>query len=160
MVARVARSRRLVGADVAVVVVSLPDRGAAVRRRGRAVHRDMRFVLAIVVIVGALAPARPAFAHARLERSVPADRAVLAAAPAEIVLRFNSEVERKFARFTLRLPDGSERALEAPRGGGLTRELTIALGTLGPGEHALAWSVVSRDGHRISGTVRFSVQGR
>lgn len=120
----------------------------------------MRSVLAILVVVASLVHAGPVRAHARLERSVPADRAVLAAAPAEIVLRFNSDVERKFARFTLRLPDGSERTLAAPAGGGMTREVTIPLGALGPGEHAVAWSVVSRDGHRISGTVRFTVRGR
>jgi len=118
----------------------------------------MRSVLAIVVFIACLGRGAVVHAHARLERSVPASGAVLDEAPAQVVLRFNSDVERKFSRFTLRLPDGGERELEAPRAGGMTRELAIPLGAAGPGDYQLAWSVVSRDGHRIAGTVRFTVR--
>jgi methionine-rich copper-binding protein CopC len=120
----------------------------------------MRAGVAIVALVVALAQSAVVSAHARLERSVPASGAVLDGAPARVVLTFNSEVERRFSRFTLRLADGSERKLEGPAGAGLTRQLAIELGPLGPGEARLEWSVVSRDGHRIAGTLGFTVKGR
>jgi methionine-rich copper-binding protein CopC len=112
-----------------------------------------------IAIGGYLAASSVAFAHARLERSVPANGAVLEHAPARVVLRFDSEVERRFSRFALRLPGGDRHALAGPAAPGTTRELVVTLGALGPGDHVLEWSVVSRDGHRVSGALRFTVKG-
>lgn len=118
----------------------------------------MRSSLAILSLACWLCGAPPAAAHARLKRSSPPQGAVLDRAPTEIVLTFNSEVERKYARFVLRDADGRERALAGPAGSGLVTELTLAPGALAPGAYQLRWSVVSRDGHRITGTVRFTVR--
>ena len=120
----------------------------------------MRAAVAITALAVVLAQGSVVLAHARLERSTPASGEVLDRAPARVVLTFNSEVERRFSRFTLRLAGGRERALEGPAGGGLTREIAIPLGVIEPGEVELAWSVVSRDGHRIAGTLRFTVTRR
>ena len=104
-----------------------------------------------------LAPSEAPAAGVRLEWSAPANGAVLQRAPAHVVLRFNSEVERRFSRFALRLADGSKRELAGPATAGMTRELAVTLGALAPGDYVFEWSVVSRDGHRISGTLPFTV---
>ena len=116
----------------------------------------MRALVAIIAI--ALTQSSAVSAHARLERSTPTSGAVLDHAPPQVLLTFNSDVERRFSRFTLHLPDGGERRLDGPAGAGMTRELTIALGALEPGSYRLDWSVVSRDGHRIAGALRFTVK--
>ncbi|HVK85056.1 MAG TPA: copper resistance CopC family protein [Kofleriaceae bacterium] len=117
----------------------------------------MRAIL-VVAIAGWLAGSSVAFAHAKLERSTPVSGAVLDRAPTQVMLQFDSDVERRFSRFTLRLPGGEKRALAAPNANGRTRELSVPLGALAAGDYALEWSVVSRDGHRVSGTLRFTVR--
>ena len=117
----------------------------------------MRAIL-VVAIVGCLTASSVVFAHAKLESSTPATGAVLERAPARVVLQFDSDVEQRFSRFTLRLPGGEKRALTGPAAHGRTRELSVPLGTLAAGDYVLEWSVVSRDGHRVSGTLRFTVR--
>jgi methionine-rich copper-binding protein CopC len=112
----------------------------------------------VVAIAGWLATSSVVFAHAKLERSTPASGAVLERAPAQVVLQFDSDVERRFARFTLRLPGGDKRALTGGAAHGTTRELSVPLGALAAGDYVFEWSVVSRDGHRVSGTLRFTVR--
>ncbi|MGN6111350.1 MAG: copper resistance CopC family protein [Kofleriaceae bacterium] len=116
--------------------------------------------IAIAVSIAVALIAGDAAAHARLARSTPAEGEVLEAAPAEVVLVFEGGVERRFARFVLERAGGSARRLEGPPGGGVTTELAIPLGALDPGDYRLQWSVVSRDGHRIRGALRFSIRIR
>lgn len=125
---------------------------------GRGVGISIATASAIAVAVALIAG--DAAAHARLVRSTPADGEVLEAAPAEVVLVFEGGVERRFARFVLQRAGGSARRLDGPPGGGVTTELAIPLGALDPGEYRLQWSVVSRDGHRIRGALRFSIRIR
>ena len=97
-------------------------------------------------------------AHSRLIESVPADGAVLAAAPTTIVLRFDGLVEPALGRMVLereppvvlvRLTEGAD-----------AREAIAALPPLAPGAHRITWRVVSRDGHPVTGELRFVVQAR
>ncbi len=95
-------------------------------------------------------------AHARLVSSEPPDGASLSAPPATITLTFDSRVERNFARLRLIGPAG-ESTLSAGSGEAV-QSLVVQLPSLDSGDHRLAYSVVSADGHRIEGTVRFSVE--
>ena len=66
--------------------------------------------MVIAAIVAGAAVAGPAFAHASLRSSDPADGAVLEAAPTEIVLRFTEPVD--LVDDAIRLLDGSGTQVE------------------------------------------------
>jgi methionine-rich copper-binding protein CopC len=100
------------------------------------------------------------WAHARLVSSAPADGVVLDRPATEARLSFDSDVERRYARFSLARDGGPRRAIAAPSDGGTVREFRLSLGSLTPGRYVLRWSVVSRDGHRIGGAIRFTLRGQ
>ena len=121
-----------------------------------------RFRLLIVALAGTLVPAgdaigdRPA-SHTRLERSVPADGEVLALVPDEALLEFSTGVEPSLSRILLRFPSGDSTFLEVKGVPGAPNRITAPLPALESGRHRIAWSTVSADGHRASGTIEFSV---
>ena len=101
----------------------------------------------------------PAFAHASLVSSEPADDALLAAAPKQFVLTFNEAV----TPLALRLTGPSVAAL--PLADALVRDTSLVIQApepedpdrLGQGTYVLSFRVVSGDGHPVGGTVVFSV---
>lgn len=78
----------------------------------------------------------------------------------EAVLTFDGPIERRFARLSLSRNNGPGRSLQAPAGHGTVTKLRPPLGQLTPGRYRLRWSVVSRDGHQIQGSIRFTLRGR
>jgi copper resistance protein C len=100
-----------------------------------------------------------AFAHAQLEKAVPAVGGVTAS-PSEIRLTFSEGVEPKFSGVTLTAPDGSEAPLGQPRAeGGDARVLLVPVAkALAPGVYAVRWHAVSVDTHRTQGTFKFTVK--
>jgi len=120
----------------------------------RSAGRPLR---ALAVALGLLAPAAGAGAHALLLEALPADSARLAAAPPQLVLRFNSRIEHKLSRVTL-VDASGRRALaldaEAP-----PDRLVAALPSLAPGTYTVEWQVLSVDGHRVAGTLGFTIVG-
>lgn len=100
-----------------------------------------------------------ALAHARLVGSEPVDGAALEDPPETVELWFNGEVERRFHRVALIRPDRTteELVVFVPDEADRTR-LGVRLPQLGPGEWAIDWDVVSRDGHRVDGRLRFVVK--
>lgn len=108
--------------------------------------------LALILLCFALLPLQ-ALAHAQLRGSDPAEGAVVAEAPAAIILDFNEAV----APLVLRLiaPDGAATDLE-----GTAENTTVTVAPpadLGDGTHLLSWRVVSDDGHPVGGTLTFHV---
>jgi len=120
----------------------------------RSARRPLR---AFAVALGLLVPAAGASAHALLLESEPGDAAQLAAAPPQLVLRFNSRIEHKLSRVTL-VDASGRRALaldaEAP-----PDRLVAALPSLAPGSYTVEWQVLSVDGHRVAGTLGFTIVG-
>lgn len=103
-----------------------------------------------------LLPASRARAHSELRESRPSDGAVLPAAPAELLLRFNERVQ--VTALTLsgpggRLPRLAPATLNAP--GEAER---LALPPLAPGAWRLDWAAISADGHPIRGSIRFTIR--
>ena len=115
-------------------------------------------VLLLALVLASFA-ATPAFAHASLVSSEPADDTVLAAAPKQFVLTFNEAVTPLALRLTgpsgaaLPLADAAVRdtslVIQAPEPDGSDRP--------GQGTYVLSFRVVSGDGHPVGGTVVFSV---
>jgi len=112
----------------------------------------------ILAVILALASTTPAFAHARLVEAVPSVGGVVAEI-AEIRLGFSEGVEAKFSTITLSgaagQPLSTPPATLDPKDAHILRLLLP--GPLAPGEYKVAWSVVSVDTHRTSGSFTFSV---
>jgi copper transport protein len=110
-----------------------------------------------VVVVAAAALALPgtASAHAQLVRSTPADRAVLASAPADAAFVFDDAVTAASGMRAVRNGRGSVLAGKprVVRG----RTLVVPLQHLSDGDYTVLWRVVSDDGHLISGVIAFAV---
>lgn len=116
-------------------------------------------VALVLAVVGVAATAPTvAFAHDALVASEPADGAVLASAPSQLVLTFTGEQLPVGSAVTVTGPDGEEWADGAPAVAGTT--VTQALRSdLLPGAYAVSWRSVSADGHPIEGTFGFTVEG-
>ncbi len=109
----------------------------------------------VVVVVGwcLLAGSSVALAHASLISSEPSDGAMLAHAPARVVLRFNEPVSP--LALSLIGADGVRNAVEGQSTGS---DVTVdRLPSLANGNYVLSWRVVSDDGHPIAGSILFSV---
>ncbi|CZT36088.1 copper resistance CopC/CopD family protein [Rhizobium sp. 9140] len=119
-----------------------------------------RRVALLTLLLLLLGSAGAAFAHAQLVASDPADGAVLAAAPDEIVLTFSEPVDPLV--FRLSDPTGQVEILPATgsRSGaasGTTRLVVKLPIGLAVGTHSLSWRVTSADGHPIGGGLLFSI---
>jgi hypothetical protein len=111
----------------------------------------------VPLLAGALvlAPAAGALAHSLLLEAAPAAGAVVAAAPAEIALRFNNRVERRLSRVRLVDARGAAWPLAlAARGSPGRLTATVPAG-LAPGTYTVEWQVLSTDGHVVSGRYEF-----
>ena len=113
--------------------------------------------LAITIVL--FSAAERASAHALLVEAIPAEAATLETSPPQLVLRFNSRIEHKLSRATLSLgEDGEPRALEVDPAAGPDR-FVAALPPLAPGSYVVDWQVLSVDGHRVAGRLRFQIRG-
>jgi copper transport protein len=113
-----------------------------------------RLLFAVALL--ALALPGSAFAHATLLKTVPANGAVLAKAPAEVRVVFDDVVR-------------TGPGIEAVRNGGgsivggharvaAERTLVVPLRSgLGDGAYSVRWSIISDDGHLESGVIAFAV---
>lgn len=98
-------------------------------------------------------------AHTHLDKSEPAADAVLATAPQTVRLIFSSRIEPGFSQVEVTDAEGREIAHGEPTESGNRREVEVALDEeLATGTYQVNWSVVARDGHRMRGEYRFSVE--
>jgi methionine-rich copper-binding protein CopC len=105
----------------------------------------------------------PAAAHAIVLESVPARDAVLERSPQQVILRFNSKIEKRLTRVTLAAAGGAPMPLfiaDAGRGADQPDRLVLPLRPLPPGSYVLRYKVLSADGHITEGALRFTVTGR
>lgn len=115
-----------------------------------------RRLLVVVVSVLALLRPGPAEAHALLFSADPEDGATLAQPPRQVELAF-----------TVLLSDPAYIRVTGPEGQNLSqgdpvieeaRAVQPVRDDAGPGDYRIAYQVVSTDGHRITGAVRFRVE--
>jgi methionine-rich copper-binding protein CopC len=110
----------------------------------------------LAVVIGSAATAAPAFAHAALIGSDPADDAKLDTAPIVITLTFNQDIEPRFATVTISGPDGTAYAAGDVRVDGPTAAIDVKpLTAAAP--YVVAYRVISADGHPISGQYTFEL---
>jgi methionine-rich copper-binding protein CopC len=106
--------------------------------------------------VAVVATATPAFAHAELKGSTPAEGASLAEAPQQVQLTFSEAVTLPATPVTVTGPDGAAWAAGAASIAGAV--VTVPVTPNGPaGAYTLTYNVVSDDGDPITGTVKFTL---
>ena len=100
--------------------------------------------------------AAPAFAHAHLKQSDPAEGVTVAQAPRQVALTFTEKLEPNFSGVAVTDADGHDvEASHAAIGG---TSMTVALKPLAPGVYHVAWHAVSIDTHRTEGAYIFTVK--
>ncbi|HEY5429297.1 MAG TPA: copper resistance CopC family protein [Solirubrobacteraceae bacterium] len=113
-----------------------------------------RLPLVLALAVG-LAPS--AFAHAFLERAVPAAGSTVAAAPASLRLRYTEAVVPHFCIVQVLDAGGHPVAAGPPRAVEDNRTLLVDLPNLAPGTYTVVWHVTAEDTHKTEGRFRFSI---
>ena len=109
-----------------------------------------RILLAGLLVVVAAA----ALAHSKLGTSVPADGAVLARMPAEIVLTFSKRLRLTRVRMSR---DGG-RAVELKTAKAFGTRFAIPVHGAGPGSYRIEWRGLAADGHAMRGAFSFRVK--
>ena len=108
-----------------------------------------------MLVACAYLPAR-SFAHAIALKSSLAARTIKRGIAGSISLYFNSRIEVKLSRASLRSADQPERSL-VMLAGQSPGEVVVQLPALEPGEYAVRYRVLAADGHVTEDTLPFSV---
>lgn len=117
--------------------------------------RILAAFMLLAVMLFALAP--QAFAHATLEKTVPAANQKLAQSPPFVELSFNEAVEPGAGSLEVVDSQSNKIKTEDPvlENGGTT--LKVPLPALGDGVYSVSYQVISEDGHPVSGSYAFVV---
>lgn len=98
-------------------------------------------------------------AHAVVERTMPASGSVISAAPDNVIIYFDAELEPFFSKVIVKDAKGEKVSVGD---GELARDsrkiLTTKLSATGRGTYHVYWNVVSHDGHRAKGDFGFTVK--
>ena len=113
-------------------------------------------LVTILAALGVLAATSPAWAHATLATSSPAQGATLATAPTQVNLTFAEAVTLPASPISITGPDGSKWTVGTPSVAGPVVSAPVT--PRGPaGRYALTYKVISDDGDPITGTVTFTL---
>jgi methionine-rich copper-binding protein CopC len=102
-----------------------------------------------------LAATPAAHAHAIILESTPAVNATVKGPELDIVLRFNSRIDRERSSLTLTVPQA--KPITLPLQGDSPELVKAHAGGLAPGAYSLRWQVLSVDGHITRGDIPFKV---
>jgi methionine-rich copper-binding protein CopC len=96
-------------------------------------------------------------AHAKLEKTVPADKAALTAAPTSVQLFFSEKPDAAVSKIELKGPSGTVKLGPAHVMGQKTLMAPIA-GPIGDGSYIVNWQTSGDDGHVQKGEFTFSLK--
>ena len=116
----------------------------------------MRIAILCFALIGSLAGAGAARAHAMLDRANPAVGSTVKA-PAQIVLTFTQGIEPAFSRIEVRNAKGERVDTGKAKLGGSRNELRVSVRPLAAGHYGVTWSVLSADTHKSQGNFSFDV---
>lgn len=116
--------------------------------------RPVALLLAAALALACVVAPAPAFAHAALLESDPAQGAQLDEAPQEVSFSFNEDIQQP--AYIVVTAAGKRVEQGSPRidGGTVTQRVAADAGS---GRWTMAYRVVSTDGHPITGEIAFSV---
>jgi copper resistance protein C len=112
----------------------------------------------LVALLLALPPVAPAMAHAQLVSSTPADGSTVHALPRTGRLSFDEAVSEPVS-VSVTDARGQQRAAGRARLHGTVVEQDLSTTRAAEGSYTIAYELVSADGHPVSGTVRFLLEG-
>lgn len=124
----------------------------------RYAHIVIRLFAAAAVVTTVIAGVTgPAAAHTELKSSTPKDGATVEKAPSHVELVFTESINRQFVTIVVTGPGGQKVAKGKPgtKGPVVTQPLTADLPN---GRYAIAFRVVSSDGHPVSGELHFTLK--
>ncbi|MEG3633230.1 copper resistance protein CopC [Micromonospora palythoicola] len=121
-------------------------------------HRPLAAALAAALAATALllGPVSPAYAHNVLRKATPAQDAKLKKAPTRITLEFLQTLNPSFTTITLSDADKQQVTTGEPEVSGAKGTITIEP-PLANGVYTVAYRVVSKDGHPVQGSYKFTV---
>ena len=120
---------------------------------------------AVTALALLLNGAGPADGHPIVLASSVIHDSVLARAPEEVTLRFNSKIEPRLTRVTITKDDGRPVPLSLPvaavnaNSRQALGRLVIPLRPLARGTYVIRYKVLAADGHVTEGALRFTVSG-
>lgn len=100
--------------------------------------------------------ATSALAHSPLDRTTPANEAVVAEAPTEVLLDFKGNI--RLTRVTMTHAGKHSVEMDLGNQTAFTQEFALPLVDLGAGEYVIAWRGLGDDGHALNGTFSFTVE--
>ena len=117
-----------------------------------------RFALMVLMtVIGVLGLATPAWAHAVLESSSPAQGASLTAPPTEVKLTFGEAVTLPPSPIMVVGPGGALWQFGEPTIAGPVVTVPVTSATGPAGSYVLTYRVISDDGDNVNGTIRFTM---
>jgi methionine-rich copper-binding protein CopC len=118
----------------------------------------MKRAVLIAAAFSSLFASGAAFAHAFLDRALPAVGSTVHGPPAEVKLSFTQRLEPAFS--TLRVLDARGKQVDAKDkrvDGDDATVLRVSLPKLAPGKYRVLWRVLSVDAHSTTGDYTFEV---
>ena len=117
-----------------------------------------RLMVMLFLILALVAnPSRSAFAHSYPKSESPPAGACLDSPPASVTIRFDSPVEKLFAKLQVFSSTGTEVDKGAAKVGESGTDLSVDLNSLAPGEYTVKWGVTGHDSHTTHGSYTFTV---
>jgi methionine-rich copper-binding protein CopC len=119
--------------------------------------RNSTTLLATSLVFAAFSTA--AFAHAQLQKAMPAVGSTIASPPSEIRLKFSEAVEPRFSGVAVAAQDGGSQSV-GPVSVAADDPTTLVAKIeqpLKPGVYKVTWQVVSVDTHRTQGSFVFTL---
>ena len=119
-------------------------------------HRSpLSVILCVILLTGAFSVLTQA--HAKLEKTVPADKAALTAAPTSLQLFFSEKPDATVSKIELKGPSGMVKLGPAHIMGQKTLMAPIA-GQIEDGSYTVNWQTSGDDGHGQKGEFTFSLK--
>lgn len=119
--------------------------------------RNKIAAIALVALIGALAGAPTALAHAHVHKTSIADNASLAVSPPSFAVEF--EAKTGLASIALTTAGGKAVPLTYAPPRDKAASFMIPLPPLSTGAYTLAWRAIGSDGHVMPGAVHFTITG-
>ena len=112
-----------------------------------------RLLVALAAMLAVLLPGAPAFAHNALAQATPAKGATVAKAPTSVKLKFLQKLNPDYT--TITVTGAAKVETSEPEVDGATG--TVTFDALANGAYTVAYRVVSKDGHTVQGSYKFTV---
>ncbi|MCM4082000.1 copper resistance CopC family protein [Paractinoplanes hotanensis] len=113
----------------------------------------IRLLVALAAMLAVLLPGAPAFAHNALAQATPAKGATVTKAPTSVKLKFLQKLNPDYT--TITVTGAAKVQTSEPEVEGATG--TVTFDALANGAYTVAYRVVSKDGHTVQGSYKFTV---